>query len=359
MTPLLELRNARKVFGSGSHETVALEGVSFTVSSESPTITGIVGESGSGKTTLARLMLGNILPTAGHVLHNGRDLASMSKDEKRAFRRDVQPIFQDPFDVFNPFYRIDHALTTPVRRFGIASSRAEARRMIAEAVSTVGLRPEETLGRFPHELSGGQCQRVMVARAFLLQPRIIVADEPVSMVDASLRATILASVQALNQDLGVSVIYITHDLMTAYQICDNIVVFYRGSVVEAGSVESVIRSPKHPYTQLLIASTPSPDPKKRWGEDAIERDDDGRVLKGGCKFAPRCTSAHEPCWNAEPPLYRTDTSRVVSCFLHDDAPALQEENIATVFAQRAEGPIAVNGRQVGSGVAKVVTDEDR
>jgi oligopeptide/dipeptide ABC transporter ATP-binding protein len=331
MTPLLELQNVRKVFGKSSSGTVALEGVSLSLSSESPSITGIVGESGSGKTTLARLILGIIEPTAGKVLHQGKDIASMSKGERKEFRRAVQPIFQDPFDVFNPFYRIDHVLTTPIKRFKLANSRGEVQQMVATAVEAVGLRPAETLGRFPHELSGGQCQRIMVARAFLLRPRVIIADEPVSMVDASLRATILDSLQMLNRELGVSVLYITHDLVTAYQICTNIVVFYRGAVVEAGSVDEVIRAPKHPYTQLLVASTPLPDPKRRWGADAIAVEEDSRRPTGGCKFAPRCPSAHDPCWTTVPPLYRSEHNRAVACFLHRDAPTLETEDITEVL----------------------------
>jgi len=333
VTPLLEVRNVRKVFGGGkSDTTVALEGVSFSVSSEHPSITGIVGESGSGKTTLARLMLGIIGPTHGYLFHRGRDVAAMSRRERREFRLEVQPIFQDPFDVFNPFYHVDHALAVPIRHFKLADSRREVQRMVAEAVEAVGLRPSETLGRYPHQLSGGQCQRIMVARAFLIQPRVIVADEPVSMIDASLRATILGSLQRLNRELAISVVYITHDLMTAYQICENIIVFYRGSIVEAGSVERVIRSPKHPYTQLLISSTPLPDPKRRWGEDAIVEEESTRRSTSGCKFAPRCPSAHEPCWTTVPSLCRTDADRAAACFLCSDGPVLENEEINQVFA---------------------------
>jgi peptide/nickel transport system ATP-binding protein len=173
----------------------------------------------------------------------------MSRVSWRAFRRDVQVIFQDPYEVYNPFYRVDHVLTTPVSKFKLASTKAEARAVIEGALEAVGLRPEETLGRFPHQLSGGQRQRVMVARALLLRPRLILADEPVSMVDASLRATILASLHAMTLERGISIIYITHDLATAYQISENIVVLYRGSVAEAGAVELVVKRPEHPYTQ--------------------------------------------------------------------------------------------------------------
>jgi ABC-type oligopeptide transport system ATPase subunit len=233
MTPLLEARGVTKIFGGGLFErasVLALENFSLAVDAERPLITAVVGESGSGKTTLARLLLGLTAPTRGHVLYQGRDLRSMSRADWRAFRRDVQVIFQDPYEVYNPFYRVDHVLTTPVAKFHLAPSRAGARALIEDVLRAVGLRPEETLGRFPHQLSGGQRQRVMVARALLLKPRLILADEPVSMVDASLRATILGSLRSINAARGISIVYITHDLATAYQISDRIIVLYRGAV---------------------------------------------------------------------------------------------------------------------------------
>src|SRR5262245_57637637 len=194
MTALLEARAVTKIFGGhllDGHATVALADFSLAVEGDRPSITAVVGESGSGKTTLGRLLLGLLRPTRGQVLYEGRNLEAMSRASWRAFRRDVQVIFQDPYEVYNPFYRVDHVLTVPVAKFRLAASKAEARALIERVLEQVGLRPEETLGRFPHQLSGGQRQRVMVARAHLLQPRLIVADEPVSMVDASLRATIL------------------------------------------------------------------------------------------------------------------------------------------------------------------------
>ena len=148
--------------------------------------------------------------------------------------------------MYNPFYKVDHVLTTPVTKFHLARSKSEARKLIEHALEAIGLQPEETLGRYPHQLSGGQRQRVMVARASLLRPRIILADEPVSMVDASLRATILESLRKLSQKFGISLLYITHDLTTAYQISDNIIVLYQGSVVEVGDAELVIKNPQHP-----------------------------------------------------------------------------------------------------------------
>src|SRR2546429_2061259 len=300
MTPLLDLRNVSKVYGGGglfrTHEaTYALRNLSYSIPQDEASMTAIAGESGSGKTTMAMLMLGFLSPTSGQVLYRGKDVATMSSAERRQFRREVQPIFQDPFEAFNPFYRVDHVLETPLKRFGLTHSKDEARRQIEEALERVGLRPNETLGRFPHQLSGGQQQRIGVARALLCRPRVIVADEPVSMIDASLRATILASLQALNRDFGISIIYITHDLTTAYQICQNIVVLYLGTVAEVGTVDRVIRDPKHPYTQLLVSSIPVADRRRRWGEDAPS-DADATPHAGsshvGCPFAPKIGRAH-------------------------------------------------------------------
>src|SRR5215475_7798961 len=227
MTPLLEARRVSKVFGGGLFDrtsTLALDDFSLAVDANRPSITAVVGESGSGKTTLSRLLLGLTAPTRGEILYEGRDLQTMSR----------------------------------------AAWRAGARTLIEDVLRAVGLRPEETLGRFPHQLSGGQRQRVMVARALLLKPRVILSDEPVSMVDASLRATILASLRRMNAELGISIVYVTHDLATAYQISDNIVVLYRGSVAEAGDVELVVKQPRHPYTQLLLSSIPQASAARTW-----------------------------------------------------------------------------------------------
>lgn len=338
---LLELDNVTKVYGGGflnrGPKTVALSGVSLTIEEGSSSINALAGESGSGKTTLARLLMGFITPTHGSVRYRGRDLQSMSKEETYRFRREVQPIFQDPFEVFNPFYRVDHMLWTPIRRFGLAQSDKQGRKLIEEALEVVGLRPHETLGRFPHQLSGGQRQRVMVARSLLLSPKIIVADEPVSMVDASLRATILETLRTLNEELGIVLVYITHDLTTAYQICDNVMVLYKGNVAEAGVVDRVIRHPQHPYTQLLMSSTPLPDPTKRWGEFVVDNVDnpEAEVARDnhGCLFAERCPEAMDRCWDTPPELYRIDPDRAAACFLHDRHPALASANVADVFTQ--------------------------
>jgi oligopeptide/dipeptide ABC transporter ATP-binding protein len=336
MTTLLQARSLTKVFGGGVFDrrsTVALEDFSIAIRSERPTITAVVGESGSGKTTLARLLLGLVTPTRGQVLYQGRDLQAMGAAEWKAFRHDVQVIFQDPYEVYNPFYRVDHVLTTPVAKFKLAATKAAARTVIEDALRAVGLRPEETLGRFPHQLSGGQRQRVMVARALLLTPRVILADEPVSMVDASLRATILASLRAMTVERGISIIYITHDLATAYQISEHIVVLYRGSVAEAGDVELVVKQPRHPYTQLLISSIPVASAERSWTSTPTAPPAMAVADHSGCKFAHRCPAAVPACLHAPPPLFQTDPRRAVACLLHQGSPALAPDEMMRVLAE--------------------------
>lgn len=272
-TPIVELRSVSKVFGGGvfgQHDTVALRDFSLAIAADEPTIIAVVGESGSGKTTMARLLLGFETPTSGEVLYRGQNVRGLTRARSRDFRRDLQAIFQDPFGVYNPFYKVDHVLTTPLAKFHLAHSKQEAREQIERALRAVGLRPEDTLGRYPHQLSGGQRQRTMVARTLLLRPKVIVADEPVSMIDASLRVTVLGNLLQLKREFGISLIYITHDLATAYQISDRIVVLYRGEVVESGDPEQVVKHPRHPYTKLLINSIPLPDPSLAWGDEPLE-----------------------------------------------------------------------------------------
>jgi peptide/nickel transport system ATP-binding protein len=367
MSALLEARQVSKIFGGGLFDkrvTVALDTFSFAIENTPPRVTAIVGESGSGKTTLARLFLGLATPTTGEVLYNGTGLRKLDRAARRAFLRDVQMIFQDPYEVYNPFYKVDHVLETPISEFKLASGAQARRALIHESLRAVGLRPDETLGRYPHQLSGGQRQRIMVARAVLLRPRLIIADEPVSMVDASLRATILDSLRQLNRDYGMSIVYITHDLTTAYQISDNIIVLYRGAVAEAGDVDLVVGQPRHPYTQLLINSVPEPDPNHPWGAVEI-RTDVGEVANGatqveltapvgllpvaagasatarahgghlltGCTFADRCPHVMTVCRETVPPLFRVDPARAAACFLYrDDGAALALEQLNDVMS---------------------------
>jgi peptide/nickel transport system ATP-binding protein len=324
MAPLIEALNVGKRFlgGLGRESTLALAGLSLAIDAARPAIIAVVGESGSGKTTLARLVLGLVEPTEGVVRYRGEDLRRLGRGRWRAFRRDVQAVFQDPYGVYNPFYRVDHVLATPVRQFGLATSRPEARELIEEALRAVGLRPEEILGRYPHQLSGGQRQRVMVARALLPKPKLIIADEPVSMVDASLRATILGSLRNLTDRHGISILYITHDLATAYQVADRILVLYRARLVEAGAIDRVVTTPQHPYTQLLVSAIPRAHTTRDWlvQENEAPRNGVG-VGSHGCPFADRCAHATSLCAVA-PPLYRTEMRRVVACVQYRDHPTL-------------------------------------
>jgi oligopeptide/dipeptide ABC transporter ATP-binding protein len=338
-TPLIEARHVTKIFGGGLFDktrTLAVDEISMVIPGDPPSITAVVGESGSVNTTLARLLLGRIAPSEGVVLYRGSDLEKLSRKEKKTFLRDVQVIFQDPDGVYNPFYKVDHVLTTPISKFKLASSKEERRELMESMLREVGMRPEEVLGRHPHQLSGGQRQRIMVARALLLKPALILADEPVSMIDASLRATVLKSLRQLNEDFGISLLYITHDLATAYQISENIMVMYLGSVTEVGAVEDVIGNPLHPYTQLLVSSIPRAIAERTWGTGETApaaAKHEGDVV--GCKFANRCPRVMPKCSEEVPPLYHTDPHRAAACFLYEDAPSLGSDQMMEVFAPAA------------------------
>ncbi len=332
MSNLLELRNVSKVYSHGlisTHATVALQDLSLTLKEDEPTVMTVAGESGSGKTTLAMLLLGFITATTGEILYRGKNIAGLTGKDRLAYRREVQAVFQDPFAVFNPFYTVDHLLSVPIRRFKLARNRAEADRKMEECLTAVGLRPEDVRGRFPHQLSGGQRQRINVARALLLKPRLLIADEPVSMVDASLRANILETQRNLQRDHGVSIIYITHDLTTAFHIAKSIIVLYRGGVMEAGDVDAVIKSPQHPYTKLLVDSIPWPNLEQRWGQHPIMiRDNAGQ--DGGCRFRGRCPAAMEIC-KVAPPLFKISGTHTASCYLYDKQPEVAPTQLSDLL----------------------------
>ncbi len=340
-SPLLELRNVSQIFSSGPiwnrNHNYAVNDVTFRLNEQPASITAVAGESGSGKTTLGRILLGFQRPTHGDVVFRGRNVFEMGGAERKAYRRQVQAIFQDPFSVYNPFYKVDHIFSVAISRFKLASTRDEARHLIEEAISGVGLRPSETLGRYPHQLSGGQRQRVMVARSLLLKPQVIIADEPVSMVDASLRATILETLRTLNRELGIAILYITHDLTTAYQVADNIMIMYRGHVVEAGDVEHVINDPAHPYTRLLVQSIPMPDPKRRWADMTganAPRFSTTEVTQSTCPFINRCPDAMDECSEAMPASFALDAHRISKCYVYRNSGEASNVDIAAYFNVR-------------------------
>ena len=262
-TPLLEVCQVVKtyhmggLFGRGAR---AVDDVNFEVGTGKPEILAIIGESGSGKTTLARMVLNMVRPSSGCIRFKGADLAGVRGRRGRLdFMRQVQPIFQNPFEAFNPLKRLDRYLFMTARYFAGAQS-AQAQQSHADKVlRTVGLSLAEVRGRFPHELSGGQLQRVAIARALIATPALLVADEPVSMVDASLRTAIVNLFRTLRDDMGVSIIYITHDLATAYTISDRVVIMRHGCVVEAGDARSTLDNPQHPYSIELKRAVLSPE----------------------------------------------------------------------------------------------------
>ena len=265
--PIITLEGAGRHYaarGPGRETAVALHPLDLCIDSR-PRILSIVGQSGSGKTTLGNMMLGFTEPTEGKVLYQGQAVAKLRGEALRSFRREVQAVFQDPYSAFNPFYRVDRALSSPLFKLGLVRDHDEARTRMEKACTQVGLDPALVLGRFAHQLSGGQRQRLMVARALMLQPRVLIADEPVSMVDASLRLSILDALKELRDVFGISIVYITHDLATAYEVSDYVIVLNKGRVVEAGTPEIVIKLPAHAYTRELVASIPWPDPDRSWG----------------------------------------------------------------------------------------------
>jgi peptide/nickel transport system ATP-binding protein len=322
MSPLIELAGVGKTYAGGMlrrGRTTALHPLTLEVSTSHAPIVAVVGESGSGKTTLGNILLGLLEPDLGEIRYDGKNVWRFDQSQRRAFRRGVQAITQDPFAAFNPFYTVDHALTVPIRKFGLARTSSEAYQHAASACAEVGLNPKDTLGRYPHQLSGGQRQRLMVARALLLRPRLLVADEPVSMVDASLRATILGSIVKLNQVHGIAVVYITHDITTAYHVANEVLVLFRGYVVERGDAVSVIGQPKHPYTKLLVASIPWADLDRRWGEDAhgseIDPDHGEAAGDGGCPFAGRCPDTMAICRREMPSMVSCEDGVSAACHL--------------------------------------------
>ena len=329
--PLLEINKATKIFGGGflqsSPQTVALQDFDLTIPENPASITTIAGESGSGKTTLANLILGFMPLTSGQILFKGRNLAEMNKSQKLVYRREVQAVFQDPYAVYNPFYRVKHIFDLVIRHFKLASNRQDADDLIEDALNIVGMRGEEVLEKYPHQLSGGQRQRMMVARAYMLQPSLIVADEPVSMVDASLRAMILDIMLRLRDEKGISFLYITHDLSTAYQIGDLIYILYQGSIAEKGDTEKVIENAKHPYVQELIGSIPVPDPEELWDTELVLPTEEAlrAHAESGCRFYPRCPHNMERCLEKRPPLYLINGSdHQTACYLYDDKPVAEE-----------------------------------
>ncbi len=323
----IELDNVTQVFRGAAlrsigGQLVAVDGVSFSLSNVPPRIVSLVGESGSGKSTIARIILGLQRPTSGSVRYNGKDVYRLSGEDMRQFRRTVQAVFQDPYGIFNPFYRVDRIFWTAIDKFGLAKSRAEGLALIAQSLEAVGLRTTDVLGRYPHQLSGGQRQRLMLARVHMMRPAFIIADEPVSMLDAAIRVLFLNILLDFQQKYGMTTLFITHDLSTAYYLGGDIMVISQGRIVESGPVHAVMQRPAHPYTQLLLSSVPVPDPDARWTErlEVTEQTAEaGPSTRARCLFAERCPYVFDRCWNERPEMYPAQGLQHARCFLYDSS----------------------------------------
>jgi oligopeptide/dipeptide ABC transporter ATP-binding protein len=264
-------------------------------------VLGVVGESGSGKTTLGRTLLGLVSATEGSVVFEGRDITKLRESERRALRRRMQLVFQDPHASLNPAMTIEQSVGDPLRIHGIARDRVDIRRRVAAILERVGLAPaEQFMEKYPGDLSGGQKQRAVIARAIILAPVLLVADEPVSMLDMSVRAKILELMLDLKRDFDLTYLYITHDLATAKFFCDRIAIMYLGRIVEIGPWQAIYEDPKHPYTRALLRAIPEPDPRRSVPRDLPRGEvPDAARPPLGCSFHPRCPQAFGACgWEA-------------------------------------------------------------
>ena len=337
--PILEAKDVSIVFGQEAHGgTVAVDRASLAIAESPPRILSIVGESGSGKTTLARSLLGLSKPTRGQSLFRGKNIYDLNKDEMKVFRTDIQAVFQDPYGIYNPFYKIDRVFDMTIKQFKLASSKAEKRDLIEEALRAVNLRPPDVIGRHPHQLSGGERQRVMLARAYLLRPKVIIADEPISMLDVAVRATLMNIFLDFKERYGMSTLFITHDLSAAYYLGGDIMVMSRGRAVEDGPVDDVMATPAHPYTRLLLGSIPSPDPDHEWDQIALsprQLPADKVHSRARCLFAERCPHVMDMCIEKRPPQYEVGKQHA-ACFLYHPEASSIEVIPKSTSARRAE-----------------------
>jgi peptide/nickel transport system ATP-binding protein len=323
---ILTVQDLRKYFPvrGGLLHTVqaqvkAVDGVSFEV--RRGEVLGIVGESGCGKSTTARLILRLLGPDAGAVRFDGQDMLRAAPVELKAFRRQVQMVFQDPYSSLNPRMNIETAVAFNVLVHG--ASRSAARAKAWDVLNKVGLRAEQFGRRYPHELSGGQRQRVNIARALVLDPKLIILDEPVSSLDKSVQAQVLNLLQNLKHDLGLTYLFISHDLHVIEYLSDRVLVMYLGQIVEIGRAEEVSATPLHPYTQALFASAPSMNPDERLERPPLTGDPPNPINPpSGCRFRTRCSHAMEICAAASPPLLPMGSNgRQVACYLYSNQTA--------------------------------------
>ncbi|MEA2815978.1 MAG: peptide/nickel transport system ATP-binding protein [Rhodospirillaceae bacterium] len=318
MSALLEVAGLTKhfpvrrgAFGLVSGHVRAVDGVDFHL--EQGETLAIVGESGCGKSTVGRLVLRLLEPTAGEVRFEGEDLLALSDEAMRARRQRMQVIFQDPYASLNPRMTVGAMLGEPLMLHGLAKTEAARRARVGELLELVGLRPDHAR-RYPHEFSGGQRQRLAIARALAVEPRLIVADEPVSALDVSIQAQVINLMRSLQQRFGMAYIFISHDLAVVKHIADRIAVMYLGKIVETATTEELFRSPRHPYTRALLSAVPLPDPTAVRERALLEGDIPSAMNPpSGCRFHTRCRFAREACRHDVPVLARDGMDHATAC----------------------------------------------
>ncbi len=309
---MMELKNLTKIYSRGilgGRKTVAVDRVSFTV--KEGEIVALVGESGSGKTTIGKLILRLIKPTGGSIEFMGRDVRSYSQKE---YYRFVQGVFQDPFASFNPIYKVDRVFENVFDH--LLNVNSGRRDMVEEALKSVGLNPNDVLGKYPHQLSGGQLQRVLIARSLIIGVKFLVADEIISMLDASTRVDVLNILGDLKKSKGMSILFITHDLSLGYYISDTTLIMYRGQIVEMGSTEKVFSNPLHPYTKMLLESVPTLDKKWEPAREIFKVGDETKAEFKGCRYYDRCPFRKPGCEDYEYELVEAEKNHKVACFLY-------------------------------------------
>jgi peptide/nickel transport system ATP-binding protein len=315
---LLEVKNLSKVFRIGGllrgKKLTAVDDVSFELSASQSVILSIVGESGCGKTTLTKMILRLHQPDAGEILLLGKSYADKKSYDPLAFRLDVQPIFQNPYESFSARKTVDTYLYNTALRLGVCKTRKAADDFIDETLHSVGMSLKVIQNKYPTQFSGGELQRISIARALLTRPKLIIADEPVAAIDASMKMNIVNLFKELKDKYNVSFLYITHDLSTAYYVSDYIATLYRGCLIEYGPAKAIMDAPAHPYTELLMNAVPRVGQK--WSSGLVLSDtEEKEYALTNCKFAPRCPYATDECKTERPPLQELGAGRKVLCRL--------------------------------------------